>query len=231
MSSVSRRAVFSFAVAFLLAVAVPGDVQGTHSDGSYDIPVWFKWNKRVLDVLIIPPNRGTLTSLEEDYMAAIWDSVTQWQNAINKYSPALANAVRINLYVLGQGTTPTDPEIVITADASKGTMLGVAVRVTDGKCVVDNSRLFVTPLSYRDMYNVNGQEYGHCLGLDHVGGDHPSRDIMNGNYPYAVGGQNPFQCISNLDVRGLEKVFGLTSGTSASISASSYQGIPAGCGN
>jgi hypothetical protein len=58
-----------------------------------------------------------------------------------------------------------------------------------------------------------GQEFGHCLGLDHVAGGVPgdqvlAHDIMNGAYPHSPGAKdNPFHCLSNMNVAGLKVVF------------------------
>jgi hypothetical protein len=71
------------------------------------------------------------------------------------------------------------------------------------------------------MFNVMGQEFGHCLGLSHVGSQggvdptsdlkHPEHDIMNGFYTHFIGDKGThLHCISNLDILALEYVFTTT---------------------
>jgi hypothetical protein len=102
-------------------------------------------------------------------------------------------------------------------------------------CLVDNSKLFVTSFTEEDMYNVNGQEYGHCLGLEHVEYDGPSDGVLEDDVMWGTYEQNPGdagnhrQCPSNLNVAGLELVFGSLfggpSGGTATLSPAEYQKI------
>lgn len=223
----------------------------SHNDGFYDIPVWFEHSRRTLDVLIVPAEHGPIVNgdgvlgggnavaeanpLTNAYTRAMIDSVNNWQVAIDAYAPAwLKDRLVLNVYVLGVGTPllPTQYEIVVASDENKLTTLGIAV--SGSPCLVLNSKFFVTSFTYEDMFNINAQEYGHCLGLDHVSGNHPVLDPMNGLYPHSPGSaSNPLHCVSNLDVKGLEGVFARTMGQPSSmwgadgrVSVSQYATVP-----
>jgi hypothetical protein len=84
--------------------------------------------------------------------------------------------------------------------------------------------MFIESFTYADMFNVNAQEYGHCLGLQHVGSQggadptseqkHPEHDVMNGFYADNVGAKGThLHCVSNMDVKGLDFVFSVLTGT------------------
>ncbi len=133
----------------------------------------------------------------------------------------LRAAYRTDVYVLGRDNVPpevlTNPDILVFTDESEGPVLGVAVRLDP--CLVRMSKLEIMSFTYADMYNVTGQEFGHCLGLQHVGSQggvdpfsdqkHPEHDVMNGFYTHFVGdAATHLHCVSNLDVVGLEAAFG-----------------------
>jgi hypothetical protein len=177
-----------------------------------------------LDVVVVPPLHGQLNNgngllggldpLEatplNTYLRATVDGIRDWQGAIQMFgSPWLRSTVQLRLYVLGVDVVPADvrPEVVVVADETKGPILGWAWSTYP--CLVDNSMAYLTTsFTYADMYNVNGQEFGHCLGLNHVRGGHPTHDVMNGAYPHGIGDPaTKLHCISNLDVAGLELVF------------------------
>ena len=133
-------------------------------------------------------------------------------------SEALKNRFKARVYVLGRDTLPDEkyPDILVVTDPNKGPVLGFAMG--GQPCIVNNSQMFVRSFTYADMYNVMGQEYGHCLGLGHVGSQggidptssqkHPVHDVMNGFYADAIGApETHLHCVSNLDVKGLEYVF------------------------
>jgi hypothetical protein len=80
------------------------------------------------------------------------------------------------------------------------------------------SKIELISFTYADMYNVTLQEFGHCLGLSHVGSQggveptsdlkHPEHDPMNGFYTHDVGFEGThLHCISTLDVVAVEFVF------------------------
>lgn len=198
----------------------------SHADGTYDLPLIFRWEKVVLDVLVIPPNHGQIINGNgvlnggdpreltpfNSYLAAVEDSIADWDRAVSMFGAEWLKAgLQTNVYVVGRDTVPAaalqNPEIIVTSDETKGNILGVAV--TTQPCLVDNSKFFFQSFTYEDMYSINAQEYGHCLGLEHVVENHPPLDAMAGIYTHTPGAKgNPLHCVSNLDVRGLEAVFG-----------------------
>lgn len=234
-----------------------GSKGGGPKDTNYKQPLFFEWEKGTLDVLIVPPEHGQLVNgngalnggdvgeldpCSNSYLTAIEGSINDWRRAANAFGSAdLKSTLVTKDYVVGCEPVPDEalrePEIVIVTDESKAVVLGVAIsfragepRIEDAPCLVDNSKLFVTSFTQEDMYNVNGQEYGHCLGLDHTeGGPKGDKtledDIMFATYeqePGAAG--NHRQCMSNLNVKGLELVFGEGSET-ATMAPAEYQRI------
>ncbi len=222
--------------AALLALVPLSAATATPATGTYDIPVWFNWNKTVLDVVIVPPNHGQIynedgvfgggsaneLTTDNSYMKAIKASIADWDRAINEFgSPALSSKLVINVHTFGQGDAPLFGDILIVTDETKALVLGVAVSLRP--CIVNNSKMYIKSFTYADMFNVNGQEFGHCLGLDHVVDEEPSLDVMNGLYPHYLGSSgNPLHCTSNLDVAGLEKVF-FGGGDTASMPMQDYR--------
>jgi hypothetical protein len=82
-------------------------------------------------------------------------------------------------------------------------------------CFAINTNFLWTPdaQNLRDMYDLNSHEFGHCLGIGHVGDasdftavKYPKDDIMS----YSDDGWNPGHvlCVSTLDIQGLEQVYG-----------------------
>lgn len=235
-----------------LAFVAPPLVAASHNDGTYDVPNWFQWGRRTIDVLVVPPGHGAILNsdgvlagdpvnevnpLTNSYMRATIDSIDNWQLAIDTYAPAwLKNGLTINVDVLPQDTPmiPTAYEIVVVSDETKFNILGIAIIAPTGQCVVDNSKILVTSFTYEDFFNINAQEYGHCLGLGHVQDNHPQLDAMNGAYPHNPGASNnPLHCVSNLDVKGLEGVFARTLGQPSSlwgatgrVSVGAYDQVP-----
>lgn len=192
--------------------------------------------------LIIPPEHGQLvngagllggtpaTAAEElqpclnSYTDAIRASIAGWRTAIVQFgAPWLVSALTFNVYVRGCGpeppVTPLAPEILVYTDATKGPILGFAL--SSQPCIVNDSKFFVASLSDEDMYNVNGQEFGHCLGLEHVGDGHPAHDVMDGSYEDSPGAAGThLHCVSNLNVKGLESAFGRKLGQPGGFTAS-----------
>lgn len=229
----------------LLNVVATAAVADHEEDGIYEIPARDNWTKGDLSVLIIPPESGQLvngygvlggadprevTPFENSYMRAVEDSIAEWQNGIRMFGSArLQKVIDIKTYVLGRDDVPqdvlTEPDILLVTDPNKAAVLGFALYVTP--CIVNNSRMFTQSFTYADMYNVNGQEFGHCLGLGHVGSQggadptsaqkHPVHDVMNGFYSESVGAKgNHLHCVSNLDVKGLEWTFKTLTGSDES---------------
>lgn len=210
----------------VFVVAPISSVGASHADGTYDLPVWFRWEKSVLDVIIVPPNHGQIINGDgvlnggnpseltpfNSYLAAIEASVADWDRGIEMFAPEwLRSRLVTNVFVAGRDQIPTDvltnPEVVIVTDETKANILGLAFSTRP--CVVDNSKFFIQSFTYEDMYNINSQEYGHCLGLEHVVDNHPEHDPMAGIYVDGVGAkEGHLHCVSNLDVLGLTAVFG-----------------------
>jgi hypothetical protein len=218
---------------------------------TYVQPVWFTWEKSNLDVLIVPPEHGQiynsygvlggqgtneLTPYENSYLRATEQSAADWDRAIAQYGSSNLRSVGTNVYVVGRDTIPqaalTNPEIVVTSDENKGVILGVSFSTRP--CIVDNSKFFITSFTYDDMYSISGHEFGHCLGLDHSYGT-PDDSVIVKDVIYATYSENPGSignykhCVSNLNVLGLERVFGglwgQPSGGSASLASTAYQRI------
>ena len=214
--------------------AAPGNAD--HSDGIYELPAIAQWTKTRLNVLVVPPTHGQIWNEDQaflngmdpkeltpfnSYLKAIEDSIAAWKSAVDTFaSEAIKKAYETKVYVLGRDPLPpdvlTNPDILVFTDESQATILGVAIRAVP--CLVRVSKIEIESFSYADMFNVMGQEFGHCLGLQHVGSQggvdptsdlkHPEHDVMNGFYTHWVGEKGThLHCISNLDVLALEYVF------------------------
>lgn len=236
--------------AFLVApISTAG---ASHDDGTYDIPVWFRWDTTVLDVIVVPPSHGPIYNNEgaldgndpseltpvNSYLAAIEDSAAGWDRAVEDFGAEwLKSRFVTNLYVAGRDEIPdsalADPEIVIVSDEWKANVLGISLQtsLTDDyhsrPCIVDNSKFFVTSFTYADMYNIGGHEFGHCLGVNHVVDTHPEHELMAATYADGHGQKGThLHCVSNLDVLALESGFGAALGRPSpdvvSIPAGSY---------
>jgi hypothetical protein len=218
----SRARVWASVGAAVAVVAMMCAAPASAASEGYRLPVWFNWDKTVIDVVIVPPEHGQIYNANgvfggegadeltpnNSYMKAILHSIDDWKVAIEEFgSDRLKEELVINVSVLGQGsTTIGGAEILVVTDQTKGPVLGVAVSTLP--CIVNNSKMFVSSFTYADMYNTNGQEFGHCLGLDHVVDDQPQLDVMNGHYPHNIGAKDtPLHPMSNLDVKALEYVF------------------------
>jgi hypothetical protein len=218
---------------FLIAAFSGGSAHAVSGEKPYRIPVFLEWKKPKLDVLILPPGHGQivnrngildggraaeLSPYQNSYLRAVKRSVRGWDRAVKRFgSDSLNRRLVTNVYVAGRSRTPRSalfgPEIVIASDESKGRVLGFALKARGVPCVVDNSKLFVESFTHNDMYNVNGHEYGHCLGVNHTeGGPKGDRvikhDVMATPYTHLPGQRGTHRhCVSNLDVKGLELVF------------------------
>lgn len=219
-----------------MAALPVGVASADHEDGLYELPSIAQWGTTHLRVLIVPPAHGQILNAESgilnnndpkeltpfnSYLDAIEGAIAAWPRAIDRFgAPDLRAAFKQDVYVLGRDTIPPDvlaqPDILVVTDEEEGPALGTAIRVVP--CVVRMSKSFILSFTYADMYNVTAQEYGHCLGLRHVGSQggveptseqkHPEHDVMNGFYPHTVGAAGTHRhCISNLDVLALEYVF------------------------
>ena len=239
-----KKFLLSCAGVAVLVGLLPGVAAADHDDGVYEMPARAIWDTAELDVLIVPPNHGQLYNQDKGalnggdpneltpfntYLKAIEASIAEWHKGVQMFgSDLLKESFATNLYVLGRDTVPPavlmDPDIVLVTDETKLAVLGFALYTEP--CIVNNSKMMIYSFSYADMYNVNGQEFGHCLGLGHVGSQggvdptsdakHPEHDVMNGFYTHAIGAKgNHLHCVSNLNVRGLDFVFSDLSGRGA----------------
>ena len=208
-----------------------------HEDGVYELPGFSMYNEPVLSVLVVPPNHGQLFNFEtgilndgdpneltpfNSYLPAIENAIQAWEDAVMTLgSESLRAAYQVDVYVLGRDELPqdvlTDPDILVVTDEDQGFSLGTAVRVIP--CIVRMSKYELLSFTYADMYNVTAQEFGHCLGLQHVGSQagvdptseqkHPEHDVMNGFYTHLIGDEGThLHCISNLDILALEWTMG-----------------------
>ena len=229
-----RRIFYVVMMAALLVGGIPAAALADHDDGLYELPAQDDWSKTRLTVYVVPPAHGQLynssgplaggdpnevTPFAHSYLRAMEDSIEEWNRGIRMFGSAkLKRRFKASVYVLGRDALPDEkePDILVVTDENKGPVLGFAM---DGSpCIVNNSQMFVNSFNYADMYNVMGQEYGHCLGLGHVGSQggveptsdqkHPEHDVMNGFYADSIGAEGThLHCVSNLDVKGLEFTF------------------------
>jgi hypothetical protein len=225
-----RRYLALFAGFCLTVVAGASSWPAQAASTDYEQPVIFENDTSVIDVLIVPPNHGQLVNDSgilaglspaeltpfNTYVPAIEQSVHAFKAGVDQFGPEwLRRGLVLNVFVLGRDTVPTDalndPEVIILTDETKLDVLGIAVTALD-PCIVDNSKLGLLSLSFEDMYNINGQEFGHCLGLEHVAGPRGDQvlkhDVLNGVYSHEPGLVGTHRhCVSNLNVLGLEQVF------------------------
>ena len=196
----------------------------------------------VLDILIVPPVHGPIFNSDgaldggdpmqatpfNTYLGALEDSIDMWRDAAG--APGLKwlkKTLRFNVYVLGRDDVPPEaieePEVVITTSEYNG-VAGVAVWSSESTCLVNNSMFAVASFNYEDMFNVNAQEFGHCLGLGHIqvlGEDanayddpYVGHDVMNGLYADEIGApRTHLHCLSNLNLGGIERIFGVAAPT------------------
>jgi hypothetical protein len=228
-----RRIFYLLAGATLLLGLLPATASADHEDGIYELPARDFWDKGDLTVWVMPPSHGQLynsngplgggdpnevTPFENSYLRAMEASIEEWNRGIRMFgSEKLEDTFEAHVYVVGRDDLgQSEPDIVVVTDENKGPVLGFAMY--SNPCVVNNSQMFTRSFNYADMYNVMGQEYGHCLALGHVGSQggadptsaqkHPEHDVMNGFYTHAIGADDThLHCVSTLDVKGLEYVF------------------------
>ena len=225
------------AIALLLGI-IPANALADHEDGVYELPAQDDWTTGKLRVYVVPPSHGQLynsngaladsnpdevTPFKNSYLRAMEASIEEWNRGIRQFgSETLRKRFEATVYVLGRDELPDQsmPDILVVTDENKGPVLGFAMG--GEPCIVNNSQMFIRSFNYADMYNVMGQEYGHCLGLGHVGSQggveptssqkHPEHDVMNGFYADPIGTSGThLHCVSNLDVKGLEYTFVKTS--------------------
>jgi hypothetical protein len=203
----------------------------------YELDGLADWPDGTLNVLIVPPEHGPIynsdtgalsggnpkeVGINNTYIAAIEAAIGAWDVAVQQLGTDwLSDSYKPSVYVLGRDEVPTEiltkPDILVITDENEGPVLGTAYRLFP--CVVRMSRMELFSFSYADMYNVTAQEYGHCLGLGHIGGQggtdptsdlkEPEHDVMNGFNTHPIGAKGThLHCISNLDILALEQALG-----------------------
>jgi hypothetical protein len=233
-------AILTLASAALFATQAPPAIAQTPDEVMlYELPSIAMWDKTTLSVLVVPPNHGQIFNGENgffngtdpdeltpfnSYLVAIEAAIQAWKDGVDQLGAEwLKKAYQVNVFVLGRDTVPPEvlvaPDILVVTDESEATSLGTAVRLSP--CVVRMSKVEIESFNYADMYNVTAQEFGHCLGLDHVGSQggvdptsdlkQPEHDVMNGFYTHSIGSAGThMHCISNLDILALEFIFSHT---------------------
>lgn len=230
-------------LAIALSWAVPAyPAAADHDDGAYELESHANWDHGDLSVLIVPPAHGQVFNLDSgalnggdpseltpfnSYLKAIEAAITAWDDAINLLGADwLKEYYEPSVYVLGRDDVPPEvvaaPDILVVTDENEGPSLGTAIWAKTGyvhtPCIVRMSSSYLVSFTYADMYNITAQEYGHCLGLGHVGSQggvdptseqkHPEHDVMNGFYSHMPGeAATHLHCVSNLNVLALEHVF------------------------
>jgi hypothetical protein len=217
-------------------------------DNNYHEYILYDVDTPNVDVLIVPPASGLplsdLAAIQQS-VAAWEDGINAMAPAW------LASGLDIHAYTLGVDTPPqsalSDPEIIIaTANHDPFVLFGIGeqvpfsvcrdqvaadhvhpgatlkmMRCDDGgmQCIVLNTNWLLG--SAHDMYDLNAHEFGHCLGLGHVGDaldfdakTVPVHDIMS----YQT---TPSQvhCVSSLNIQGLEGIYATLLGQPGQLSA------------
>lgn len=242
-----RMALSRRCAALLLAVVscsslLVAPARADHGDGVFELESHANWDHGDLSVLVVPPTHGQIFNFDtgalngadpaeatpfNSYLAAIEAAIQAWEDAIDLLGAQwLKEYYDPTVYVLGRDQVPqevlTAPDVLVVTDEDEGPSLGTAIWAKTGyvrtPCVVRMSKSSLLSFTYADMFNVTAQEYGHCLGLGHVGSQagvdptseqkHPEHDVMNGFYPHWIGDAGThLHCVSNLDVMALEHVF------------------------
>lgn len=202
------RTSLSAGAALLLALAAPltPPAAATHDDGAYDEPVNFEWHTFDIDVLVHLDPAGYAPTFE----SATRDMLEHWQAAIDHFgAPWLREGLNLRVYVPGRDVAPPAgfdvPDIVVTnVPGYVAVSAGAAPR-----CVATSTAFYH---DYDEVWRVIAHEFGHCLGLDHVGDGvtsstyHPGVDVMS------YGPDEDLGCVSNLNIRTMERSFGALAG-------------------
>ena len=181
-------------------VAVPFVPTATAAS-TYTQSVWFNWNHKDLDILILDIHDPIIG-------AAIQRGMDIWMNSLN--SGWSGHGITFRTYWADSGAALPPgfrPDIVWVPQGF------AAVSPILGVCTTTAPML----AGWGTLVRVTSHEFGHCLGLTHVfdnGVEYkPSQDIM--------GDGNGNKCASNLNLQVLQRVFNAQTGT-ISMSSTSY---------
>lgn len=239
----------------LVVVAALGYPAPAGADRPYTQAIFSTWEEKRLDVLILPPSHGQIVNENgvlggegtgeltpfNSYLRAVEDSIRGWNRTVDRYGARWLRKMDLKSYVIGRDEVPEhalqDPEAVIMTNEHQGTSIGLTVSSSlQPECIITNAKFFVQSFTYEDMYSVNSHEVGHCLGLEHVEGPPqdpiPSMDLMWPFYPHQPGTAGvDLQCISNLNLRGVELAFApafgrVTDKTEVQMGPSQYRKYP-----
>jgi Matrixin len=221
----------------LTASLVPAAPASAAESNTYSQRIHDSWSEHKLDVIVVPPAHGQVFNSNgplggadpaeatpfNSYVAAVEDSVAQWDKVIDTRGPRWMRKISIKTYVVGRDEIPesalNDPEAVIAYNEHQTFILGVTFSFDSmpAECLISNSMFFLQSFTYTDMYSVNLHEFGHCLGLEHTTAleedETITHEMMAPAYPHDPGAAGThFHCISNLNLKGVERAFAETLG-------------------
>ena len=175
-------------------------------------------------LVLLPGGAPTDPPWDAPYTRAAADAVEQWETIAHRFATMRDDAahladLQIDVHVLGPGVDPSAlprPDTYVIFLPHMGAWAGLNAfqscesasdlpSCTDNTCRIPLgsnivlSSMFVWSMTPNDIYNVTLHEFGHVLGLDHVG--LPDEDLMQAVYPYQPGVvSNPRECLSTLNL-------------------------------